>query len=184
MALLTPRRLVAAALGAAALLAAMPAGWQRGWTPAVGALLWLPARPMAYGLSLVRVRLRAPDDPYPARPEELRTALESADRLQGELDAERLRADRLEAQLRELSEVVERDRRGGWRPILATVVERNAHRVCLAWMPARDRASPRATRWSPAATGWSGASRAGWPRGARSWFRWMTAARAASTRWW
>lgn len=128
MALLTPRRLVAAALGAAALLAAMPAGWQRGWTPAVGALLWLPARPMAYGLSLVRVRLRAPDDPYPARPEELRTALESADRLQGELDAERLRADRLEAQLRELSEVVERDRRGGWRPILATVVERNAGR--------------------------------------------------------
>jgi cell shape-determining protein MreC len=57
----------------------------------------------------------------------LRTARESRDQLQGELDAVQLRVGQLERELGELSGYRPADR-AGWQPRLATVIERGAGR--------------------------------------------------------
>lgn len=128
MALLTSRRLIAAGLLAATMLAAMPARWFAPWSPTLAAVVWLPMQPAAHGLALLRALVRTPAEPYPDRPEELRAALEERDRLQGELDGQRQRTAALEARLEELSGVWALDHRGGWRPVLATILERGGER--------------------------------------------------------
>ena len=128
MTLLSSRRLLAIALGGAVALSALPAAWQQPWSPQLAAMLWAPLRPGAQGLAWLGAWLRTPADPYPGRPEELRSALEARDRLQGDLDNERQRSAALEAQLQELTGVWERDRRGGWRPVMGAIIERNGGR--------------------------------------------------------
>ena len=124
MPFLSSRRILLAALCVAGALAALPQSAQAPWSGGLATALWAPLRPATGALAWVRDRVRAPADPYPGLPEELRTALEQRDRLQGELDAAQLHVGQLERELGELSGFRPADR-AGWRPRLATVVERS-----------------------------------------------------------
>lgn len=115
------------ALGAAAILAALPQSAQSSWSPAFAAVLCAPLRPVTGLAAWVRDRVSPPEEPYARLPEELRAALEERDRLRGELDATALRAAALERELGELSGFRPAIQ-AGWRPRLATVVERSAGR--------------------------------------------------------
>lgn len=127
MAFVSSRRLILAALGAAALLAALPQAAQSPWSPSVAAAVCLPLRPATAGVSWLRDRVSPPEEPYAGLPDELRTAREERDRLKGDLDAAGLRIGALERELAELSGFRPAER-AGWRPRLATVVERSAGR--------------------------------------------------------
>lgn len=127
MAFVTSRRLTLTALGAAALLAALPQSAQSSWSPAVASAVCLPLRPVAAAASWLRDRVSPPDEPYVGLPGELRTAREEQDRLKGDLDAAQLRITSLERELAELTGFRPADR-AGWRPRLASVVERSAGR--------------------------------------------------------
>lgn len=121
------RRLLPVALGAAALLSALPQSAQRPWSGGFAAVVRAPLWPAVAGLSWVRDRVRAPVQPYAGLPEELREAREEASRLRGELDAAELRAREVERQLGELTGY-RPERRAGWRPMPARVVERGGGR--------------------------------------------------------
>ncbi len=125
--LVSSRRILAVVLGGAAILAALPQSAQAPWSSGVAAAVRAPLAPAVGGLAWVRDRVRAPDDPYPNLPEELRAAREERDRLQGELDAAQLRVGQLERELGELSGYRPGER-AGWRPRLASVVERGGGR--------------------------------------------------------
>lgn len=124
MAFLTSRRLLGGALALCAALALTPSAWQAPWTPELAAVVMAPLRPATHGLAVLRDWLRPPYQPYPGLPPEAARLAEERDALQGELDRERIRSAALEQQLRELRVVVDADTRGGWRPVLATIVER------------------------------------------------------------
>lgn len=121
------RRLLPVALGAAVLLSALPQSAQRPWSGGLAATVRAPLWPAVAGLSWIRDRIRAPEQPYARLPEELRDAKEEANRLRGELDAAELRARELERQLGELSGY-RPERRAGWRPMPARIVERGGGR--------------------------------------------------------
>lgn len=121
------RRILAVVLGVAAVLSALPQSAQAPWSSRLAAAVRAPLVPGVSALAWVRDRLRAPDDPYPNLPEELRAAREDRDRLRGELDAAQLRVGQLERELGELSGYRPGER-AGWRPRLASVVERGGGR--------------------------------------------------------
>lgn len=125
--LLASRRILAVVLCAAALLAVLPQSAQAPWSGGLASVLWAPLRPGTAALAWLRDRVRAPEDPYPNLPDELRAALEERDRLRGELDAADLRIGKLERELGELTGYRPADR-AGWRPRLANVVERGGAR--------------------------------------------------------
>lgn len=111
----------------AVLLSALPQRSFTGWSGAVATAMWAPLWPVTALLAIVRDRVRAPDEPHPGLPGELRRSLEDRDRVQGELDAARLRVRQLEAELGEIA-AYRPARDSGWRPLAATVVERSAGR--------------------------------------------------------
>ena len=121
------RRILAVVLGGAAVLSALPQSAQAPWSSGLAAAVRAPLVPGVSALAWLRDRLRAPDDPYPNLPEELRAAREDRDRLRGELDAAQLRVGQLERELGELSGYRPGER-AGWRPRLASVVERGGGR--------------------------------------------------------
>jgi cell shape-determining protein MreC len=121
------RRLLAVALGGAALLSALPQPAQARWSGTLAALVRAPLWPAVAGLTWVRDRIRAPSEPFQGLPEELRLAREESGRLRGELDAAELRVRELERQLGELSGY-RPEERAGWRPALARVIERGGSR--------------------------------------------------------
>ena len=125
--LVSSRRILGAVLGIAAVLSALPQSAQAPWSAGLAAAVRAPLSPAVSGLAWVRDRVRAPDDPYPNLPEELRDAREDRDRLRGELDAAQLRVGQLERELGELSGYRPGER-AGWRPRLASVVERGGGR--------------------------------------------------------
>ncbi|NBP51823.1 MAG: hypothetical protein EBU70_11750, partial [Actinobacteria bacterium] len=90
------RRLLAVALGGAALLSALPQPAQARWSGTLAALVRAPLWPAVAGLTWVRDRIRAPSEPFQGLPEELRLAREESGRLRGELDAAELRVRELE----------------------------------------------------------------------------------------
>lgn len=123
-------RILAVALCGAALLAVLPQSVQAPWSSGLGSVLWAPLRPATSGLAWVRDRVRAPEEPYPGLPAELRAALEERDRLKGELDAADLRISKLERELGELTGYRPAER-AGWRPRLASVIERSGRPAAL-----------------------------------------------------
>ena len=127
---LASRRILAVALCGAALLAVLPQSAQAPWSSGLASVLWAPLRPAASALAWLRDRVRAPEEPYPGLPEELRAALEERDRLRGELDAADLRITKLERELGELTGYRPAER-AGWRPRLASVVERSGRPAAL-----------------------------------------------------
>lgn len=127
MPFVSSRRILVIALGGAALLSALPQSFQTPWSGTLATVLWAPLVPGASALAWARDRVRAPAEPYQGLPEELRTAREGRDQLQGELDAMQLRVGQLERELGELSGYRPADR-AGWQPRLATVIERGAGR--------------------------------------------------------
>ena len=127
MPFVSSRRILVIALGGAALLSALPQSFQTPWSGTLAGVLWAPLVPGASVLAWARDWVRAPAEPYQGLPEELRTAREDRDRLQGELDAAQLRVGQLERELGELSGYRPADR-AGWQPRLATVIERGAGR--------------------------------------------------------
>jgi cell shape-determining protein MreC len=127
MPFVSSRRILVIALGGAALLSALPQSFQTPWSGTLATVLWAPLVPGASVLAWARDWVRAPAEPYQGLPEELRTAREDRDRLQGELDAAQLRGGQLERELGELSGYRPADR-AGWQPRLATVIERGAGR--------------------------------------------------------
>jgi cell shape-determining protein MreC len=127
MPFVSSRRILVIALGGAALLSALPQSFQTPWSGTLATVLWAPLVPGASVLAWARDWVRAPAEPYQGLPEELRTAREDRDRLQGELDAAQLRVGQLERELGELSGYRPADR-AGWQPRLATVIERGAGR--------------------------------------------------------
>ena len=127
---LASRRTLAVVLCGAALLAVLPQSTQSPWSPGLASFLWAPLRPATAGLAWVRDRVRAPEEPYPGLPDELRAALEERDRLRGELDAADLRISKLERELGELTGYRPAER-AGWRPRLASVVERSGRPAVL-----------------------------------------------------
>jgi cell shape-determining protein MreC len=127
MPFVSSRRILVIALGGAALLSALPQSFQTPWSGTLATVLWAPLVPGASVLAWARDWVRAPAEPYQGLPEELRTARESRDQLQGELDAVQLRVGQLESELGELSGYRPADR-AGWQPRLATVIERGAGR--------------------------------------------------------
>jgi hypothetical protein len=96
MAFVSSSRILAIVLGVAALLAALPQGSQAPWSGGLASVLWAPMRPGTALLGWARDWIRTPADPYQGLPDELRTAREDRDRLQGELDAAQLRVGQLE----------------------------------------------------------------------------------------
>ena len=127
MAFVSSSRILAIVLGVAAVLAALPQGSQASWSGGLATVLWAPMRPGTALLGWARDWIRTPADPYQGLPDELRTAREDRDRLQGELDAAQLRVGQLERELGELTGYRPADR-AGWRPRLATVGERSTGR--------------------------------------------------------
>ena len=127
MPFVSSRRILVIALAGAALLSALPQSFQTPWSGTLATVLWAPLVPGASVLAWARDWVRAPAEPYQGLPEELRTAREDRDRLQGELDAAQLRVGQLERELGELSGYRPADR-AGWQPRLATVIERGAGR--------------------------------------------------------
>ena len=127
---LASRRILAVALCGAALLAVLPQSAQAPWSSGLASVLWAPLRPAASALAWLRDRVRTPEEPYPGLPEELRAALEERDRLRGELDAADLRITKLERELGELTGYRPAER-AGWRPRLASVVERSGRPAAL-----------------------------------------------------
>jgi len=127
MPFVSSRRILVIALAGAALLSALPQSSQSPWSGILAGVLWAPLAPGASALAWVRDHIRTPSEPYQGLPEELRTAREDRDRLQGELDAAQIRVGQLERELGELSGYRPADR-AGWQPRLATVVERGAGR--------------------------------------------------------
>jgi len=127
MPFVSSRRILVIALAGAALLSALPQSFQTPWSGTLAGVLWAPLVPGASVLAWARDWVRAPAEPYQGLPEELRTAREDRDRLQGELDAAQLRVGQLERELGELSGYRPADR-AGWQPRLATVIERGAGR--------------------------------------------------------
>ena len=127
MPFVSSRRILVIALGGAALLSALPQSFQTPWSGTLAGVLWAPLAPGSSVLAWARDWVRAPAEPYQGLPEELRTAREDRDRLQGELDAVQLRVGQLERELGELSGYRPADR-AGWQPRLATVIERGAGR--------------------------------------------------------
>ena len=127
MPFVSSRRILVIALGGAALLSALPQSFQTPWSGTLAGVLWAPLVPGASVLAWARDWVRAPAEPYQGLPEELRTARESRDQLQGELDATQMRVWELERELGELSGYRPADR-AGWQPRLATVIERGAGR--------------------------------------------------------
>ena len=127
MPFVSSRRILVIALGGAALLSALPQSFQTPWSGTLATVLWAPLVPGASVLAWARDWVRAPAEPYQGLPEELRTARESRDQLQGELDATQMRVWELERELGELSGYRPADR-AGWQPRLATVIERGAGR--------------------------------------------------------
>lgn len=128
--LLASRRILAFVLCGAALLAVLPQSAQAPWSSGLASVLWAPLRPATVALAWLRDRVRAPDEPYPGLPEELRAALEERDRLRGELDAADLRISKLERELGELTGYRPAER-AGWRPRLANVIERTGRPSAL-----------------------------------------------------
>ena len=127
MPFVSSRRILVIALAGAALLSALPQSFQTPWSGTLATVLWAPLVPGASVLAWARDWVRAPAEPYQGLPEELRTARESRDQLQGELDAMQLRVGQLERELGELSGYRPPDR-AGWQPRSATVIERGAGR--------------------------------------------------------
>jgi cell shape-determining protein MreC len=127
MPFVSSRRILVIALAGAALLSALPQSFQTPWSGTLATVLWAPLVPGASVLAWARDWVRAPAEPYQGLPEELRTARESRDQLQGELDAMQLRVGQLESELRDLAGYRPPDR-AGWQPRLATVIERGAGR--------------------------------------------------------
>ena len=127
MPFVSSRRILVIALAGAALLSALPQSFQTPWSGTLATVLWAPLVPGASALAWARDRVRAPAEPYQGLPEELRTARESRDELQGELDAVQLRVGQLESELRDLAGYRPPDR-AGWQPRSATVIERGAGR--------------------------------------------------------
>ncbi|RLS46176.1 MAG: hypothetical protein DWH86_03595 [Planctomycetota bacterium] len=127
MPFVSSRRILVIALAGAALLSALPQSSQSPWSGTLAAILWAPLVPGASALAWVRDRIRAPSEPYQGLPEDLRSAREDRDQLQGELDARQLRVEELERELSELSGFRPPDR-AGWQPRRATVVERGGGR--------------------------------------------------------
>jgi hypothetical protein len=120
-------RLLSGAVVGAVLLSALPQRSFVGWSGAVATAMWAPLWPITSLLAIVRDRVRAPDEPHPGLPGALRQSLEDRDRVQGELDAARLRVRQLEAELGEIA-AYRPSRDAGWRPLAATVVARSAGR--------------------------------------------------------
>jgi cell shape-determining protein MreC len=120
-------RLLSGAVAGAVLLSALPQRSFTGWSSGVATAMWAPLWPVTALLAVVRDRVRAPDEPHPGVPGALRESLEDRDRLQGELDAARLRVRQLEAELGEIA-AYRPARDSGWRPLAATVVQRSAGR--------------------------------------------------------
>ncbi|MFZ4466708.1 MAG: rod shape-determining protein MreC [Phycisphaerales bacterium] len=120
-------RLLSGAVVGAVLLSALPQRSFVGWSGAVATAMWAPLWPITSLLAIVRDRVRAPDEPHPGLPSALRQSLEDRDRVQGELDAARLRVRQLEAELGEIA-AYRPSRDAGWRPLAATVVARSAGR--------------------------------------------------------
>lgn len=87
-----------------------------------------PLRPVTMGLATVRDWLRPPEDSYAGLAPDVARLTQERDVLQGELDRERIRTSQLEKQLRDIRAVVDSDARGGWRPVLGSVLERPAGR--------------------------------------------------------
>lgn len=127
MPFVSSRRILVIALAGAALLSALPQSSQSPWSGTLAAILWAPLVPGASALAWVRDRIRAPSEPYQGLPEDLRSAREDRDQLQGELDARQLRIEELERELRDISGFRPADR-AGWQPRRATVVERGGGR--------------------------------------------------------
>ena len=127
MPFVSSRRILVIALAGAALLSALPQSFQTPWSGTLATVLWAPLVPGASVLAWARDWVRAPAEPYQGLPEELRTARESRDQLQGELDAMQLRVGQLESELRDLAGFRPPDR-AGWQPRSATVIERGAGR--------------------------------------------------------
>jgi cell shape-determining protein MreC len=123
----TSQRLLTGAVALAALCAALPERSQAAWSGAVSVALWAPLWPATALLSLARNAIRPSDPPYEGLPEALRDALSERDRLQGEFDAASLRLRQVETELGELTGY-RPGREDGWRPRLATVVQRSAGR--------------------------------------------------------
>lgn len=128
MGFVTSQRLLGAAIAVAAGLALMPSAWMRPWADDLQAILHLPVRPVQALVAEARLWMRPGVDLYQDMTHGEAELAAQRDALQGELDRERIRTATLEAQLMELRVVVDADTRAGWRPVLATVVERPAGR--------------------------------------------------------
>jgi cell shape-determining protein MreC len=128
VAIVSQQRMLVAALAAATLLAFTPSSWMAPWSGEVAAVLTSPVRPMSRVLAWARDLLRSPYDPYEGLAPDAARLAQERDLLQGELDRERMRSATLEKQLQDLRVVVDADTRGGWRPVLASVVERPSAR--------------------------------------------------------
>jgi cell shape-determining protein MreC len=94
----------------------------------VAAVLTLPLRPAEIVLAAAAQWLRPPENLYPVLSADAANLAQERDALQGELDRERIRSAALETQLAEFRVVMNADTRGGWRPVLARVVERPSGR--------------------------------------------------------
>jgi cell shape-determining protein MreC len=128
VAYLTRTRALAGALALAGVAAFLPASWMAPWSDDVALVATAPLRPVIAALAHAREWLRPSHDPSAGLSPDAARLTQERDVLQGELDRERIRAALLEKQLRDIRAVVDADARGGWKPVLATVVERPAGR--------------------------------------------------------
>ncbi len=106
-----------------AVLCLFPAKWLASFTNDLSAVLWLPLRPPAHGLTILRHWLRPPQED--AGPRDAQFLLDERDRFRALWHAERLRAEDLAQQLSQLDRANKMDRGGvPVEPLLASVTGR------------------------------------------------------------
>jgi len=120
-----PGRMFAATMIATVALALAPSSFLRAWTSDLSALLWLPLRPPAHGLTALRYWLRPPAESGGGGDAQM--IRDERDRFRALWHAERLRAEGLSQRLSQIERVRGMDRGGvPVEPVLASVTGRGA----------------------------------------------------------
>lgn len=120
-----PGRTFLAIVIATVALALAPAAWLLPWTNDLSSLLWLPLRPPAHGLTVLRHWLRPPAEPGAGGDAQM--IRDERDRFRALWHAERLRAEELSQRLSQIERARGMDRGGvPVEPVLASVTGRGA----------------------------------------------------------
>jgi len=120
-----PGKIFIVAVTAAVALSLLPVSLLRPWTNDLSALLWIPLRPPAHGLTALRHWLRPPRDETAVRDSQL--LLEDRDRFRALWHGERLRAEELSQRLAQVERASKLDRGGvPVEPVMVSITGRGA----------------------------------------------------------